>query len=625
MSTHKKLSTKNLSILSLTSLGIVYGDIGTSPLYALRECFHSGKIVPTQDNVLGILSLIFWSLTLIIAIKYIIFVLRADNNGEGGTLALGALCTKYQTSSVKTKRLLMSIALLGSALLFGDGIITPAISVLSAIEGLKVATPMFTPFIIPITCVILVLLFLGQSRGTDKIGKIFGPIMLLWFLYLGALGVKGIMLDPSVVKALNPFYAINYFVENGYHAFISLGAVFLVVTGGEALYADMGHFGPKPIRISWMAIVFPCLLLTYFGQGALLLHHSGAVENPFYELVPRSLLYPSILLAAAATVIASQALISGVFSLASQAIQLGYCPRFPVEHTSSDQIGQVYLPHVNFMMMVLTILLVLGFKTSSALAAAYGVAVSLTMVLTVLLVGFLARRVWKWQMRYVVVFLATFLLIDLAFLAANLVKFFEGGWFPLVFAVGIFTLMTTWRKGRRLLAVLIKRQTVHVDELDTLLTETKAVIVPGVSVFMTSNSEGLPPALVHNLRHNKVLHRKNLFLTITTAPIPFVPVSEQVKVDSTSKNFDRIIVTTGFREIPNVPNVVRQYEIKTGQQLEDITYFIGRETLIPTDNFGLPHWQALVFSFMSRNSQRATQYFGIPPDNVVEIGMQLKI
>ena len=625
MSTHKKLSTKNLSILSLTSLGIVYGDIGTSPLYALRECFHSGKIVPTQDNVLGILSLIFWSLTLIIAIKYIIFVLRADNNGEGGTLALGALCTKYQTSSVKTKRLLMSIALLGSALLFGDGIITPAISVLSAIEGLKVATPMFTPFIIPITCVILVLLFLGQSRGTDKIGKIFGPIMLLWFLYLGALGVKGIMLDPSVVKALNPFYAINYFVENGYHAFISLGAVFLVVTGGEALYADMGHFGPKPIRISWMAIVFPCLLLTYFGQGALLLHHSGAVENPFYELVPRSLLYPSILLAAAATVIASQALISGVFSLASQAIQLGYCPRFPVEHTSSDQIGQVYLPHVNFMMMVLTILLVLGFKTSSALAAAYGVAVSLTMVLTVLLVGFLARRVWKWQMRYVVVFLATFLLIDLAFLAANLVKFFEGGWFPLVFAVGIFTLMTTWRKGRRLLAVLIKRQTVHVDELDTLLTETKAVIVPGVSVFMTSNSEGLPPALVHNLRHNKVLHRKNLFLTITTAPIPFVPVSEQVKIDSTSKNFDRIIVTTGFREIPNVPHVVRQYEIKAGQQLEDITYFIGRETLIPTDNFGLPHWQALVFSFMSRNSQRATQYFGIPPDNVVEIGMQLKI
>jgi KUP system potassium uptake protein len=627
MQAQQALLSKALALLSLTSLGIVYGDIGTSPLYAFRECFSEGhsSIAVNEGSILGVLSLIFWSLTLIIGIKYIVFVMRADNNGEGGTLALGALCTKFQTSNVRTKRIIMALALFGAALMIGDGMITPAISVLSALEGLKVATPVFKPFIIPLTIIILVFLFYGQSRGTDKIGRIFGPIMLLWFFYLSVLGVKGISLDPTVLKAVNPIYAINYLSENGFAAFKSLGAVFLVVTGGEALYADMGHFGHKPIRFTWLAIVFPALLLTYFGQGALLIHRPEAISNPFYELVPRTLLYPTILLAAAATVIASQAVISGVFSLASQAIQLGYSPRFVVHHTSSQQIGQVYLPHVNFMMMTATIFLVLGFKSSSDLAAAYGVAVSLTMVLTVLLISFLAWKHWKWKPSSVLLFLCTFLAIDLAFLGANLVKFTEGGWFPLVLAIGLFTLMTTWRKGRRLLAVMIKKQTIAVGELEALMAETSAVTVPGAAVFMTGNSEGLPPALVHNLRHNKVIHQKNIFVTIKTAPSPFVPSAEQVVVNRSNKNFDRIIVTTGFREFPDVTMIMERYEEVLGKSLDDITFFIGRETLISTKDFGLSEWQAQLFIFMSRNAQRATQYFGIPPDNVVEIGMQLKI
>ncbi len=618
---------KALALLSLTSLGIVYGDIGTSPLYAFRESFGEGhSSIPLNENtILGVLSLIFWSLTLVITLKYIVFVLRADNNGEGGTLALGALCTKFQTSNVRTKRFLMSLALLGAALLFGDGIITPAISVLSAVEGLKIATPVFRPVIIPITIVILVFLFLGQSRGTDRIGRIFGPIMLLWFFSLGIVGLRGILMDPSVMKAINPLYAIYYLSNYGFEAFVSLGAVFLVVTGGEALYADMGHFGRKPIQITWLSFVFPCLLLNYFGQGALLIHRPDAIVNPFYELVPRSLLYPSILLATLATVIASQAVISGVFSLVGQAIQLGYSPRFVVNHTSSQQIGQVYLPQINFIMMISTIVLVLGFKSSSALAAAYGVAVSLTMVLTVLLISFLAWKHWKWKIQYVLVFLILFLFIDGAFLAANLVKFMEGGWFPLLLAFVIFTLMSTWRKGRRWLAVLIKKQTVGVDELDGLILKTDAKVVPGTAVFMTGNSEGLPPALVHNLRHNKVLHEKNVFLTINTAHVPFVAPQEQVSVNTDNKNFDRIIATMGFRELPNVAAILQLYQRKTQHRLDDVTFFIGRETLIPTKNVGLSEWQAQLFTLMSRNAQRATQYYGIPPDSVVEIGMQLKI
>lgn len=619
-------SKKQMAALTLACLGIVYGDIGTSPLYAFRECFTKEHGLPLQqDTIFGVLSLIFWALFTIITIKYMVFILRADNRGEGGVIALGAICEKLPSKSSRLKKLVIGLALFGSALLYGDGIITPAISVLSAIEGLKVATPFFEPYVVPITMIILMGLFWAQKGGTEKIGKIFGPVMMVWFSYLGVLGIKGILMNPSVMTAINPMYAVNFFINYGKFAFFSLGAVFLVVTGGEALYADLGHFGKKPIRMTWLYLVLYCLLLNYFGQGAMLISHPESISNPFYELVPRILLYPSILLATFATVIASQAVISGVFSLTSQAIQLGYCPRFQVVHTSSKEKGQVYLPHINWMMLISTLMLVLMFRSSSALAAAYGVGVSLDMIITTLLFSYLAYKAWNWSGIAISAFVVFFLIIDVSFFAANAVKFMDGGWIPIVIAGTIFTLMTTWQSGRRLLWIFIKKQMVNIDKLPSLIEENKAFRSPGTAVFLTGNSSGLPPALVHNLRNNKVLHVKNIFLTIVPTNYAYVPYNEQIQIESDNENFDRVIVQIGFRQQPNVPKILKRVESRLKFNSEDLTYFIGRETLIPSSEVGMVFWRAWLFAIMSKNAQSATQYFNIPYDKVMEIGMQVKI
>ncbi|MEZ4813587.1 MAG: potassium transporter Kup [Bdellovibrionota bacterium] len=620
-------SHQKLMAVCLASLGIVYGDIGTSPLYAFRECFiEEHGLVLNEASVLGILSLIFWALIAIVSIKYMMFVLNADNHGEGGVLALGELCQAQVDKKRRFKKGILVCSLFGSALLYGDGVITPAISVLSAIEGLNIATPIFEHYVVPITILILLALFSAQSKGTAIIGKVLGPIMLVWFSFLAILGIKGILAYPEVLKAVSPYYAFHYFFEFKKAAFVSMGAVFLVVTGGEALYADMGHFGKKPIRLTWFYLTLPALLLNYFGQGALLIRSPESIVNPFFELVPRFLLYPSIILATCATVIASQAVISGVFSLTTQAVQLGYSPRFKIVHTSTHEIGQVYLPQINRAMCVATILLVLMFKSSSSLAAAYGIAVSLTMIITTLLVLYLAVKKWKWPLWGTVLFAVFFVSVDIIFFSANALKFMNGGWFPIVVATSIFIMMTTWRKGRRLLAILIKKNLVHIDKLEALIKENNAVTVPGTAVFMTGNSDILPPALMHNLKNNRVIHSKNIFLTVSSTISAFVPYHEQITIIKENKYFDRVLVKIGFRQEPNIPSILdRIKDDLTIGDLDRVTYFIGRETLIPTKDFGLIFWRAYLFALMARNAQSATQYFEIPPDQVMEIGMQIKI
>jgi len=617
---------KNLPAVCLGALGIVFGDIGTSPLYAFRECFHEhNNLALNNANILGVLSLIFWALVLIISIKYMMFVLRADNQGEGGLLALSTLCQSVTGKNKKTSRLIMWFGLFGASLLYGDGMITPAISVLSAVEGLEIATPVFKPYIIPITIGILIGLFSIQKSGTEKIGKIFGPVMLLWFGVLGILGFIKIIDNPSVFAAINPIYGVKFFLNNGFSAFMALGAVFLVVTGGEALYADMGHFGKKPIRYAWIAIPLPGLLLNYFGQGALLISNPAAINNPFYQLVPPALLYPVIILATLATVIASQAVISGVFSLTTQAIKLGYIPRFKVVQTSKEEIGQVYLPKINLLLLVATCLLVVGFKSSGNLAAAYGIAVSLDMVITTMLIAYLAAKMWKWKPWAVGAFVIFFIPIDLAFFTANSLKFFDGGWFPILIAATSFTLMVTWNAGRKLLGSIIKRKVVSFETLEKLLEEQKPPLVKGTAVYLTSSPEGTSPALLKNLKHNKVLHENNIFLNVKTLRESRVPFDKQIEINRVSDQFVRVAVNLGFIQNPNIPWMIKRVANELDFNPEDVTYFIGRETLIPSKDFGLPLAQAKLFSWMSLNSQSASSYFQLPKSQVIEIGMQVEI
>jgi KUP system potassium uptake protein len=501
---------RDLALLGLGALGIVYGDIGTSPLYALRECFHGPHAISvTPDNVLGVLSLVFWSLVIVICLKYLLFVLRADNRGEGGILALMALA-RPEKGKVGSGRLLVLMGLFGAALLYGDGMITPAISVLSAVEGLRVATPALERFVEPVTVAILIGLFLVQRRGTARVGAVFGPVMLLWFLSIAVLGLHELLREPRILAAVDPLRAASFFARNGWHGFLILGTVFLVVTGGEALYADMGHFGARPIRLVWFALVLPCLLLNYFGQGALLLSDPASAENPFYRLGPEWALYPMVGIATAATIVASQAVISGAFSLTRQAVQLGFAPRLLIEHTSERHIGQIYVPTVNTLLMLATIGLVLGFHSSSNLAAAYGVAVTATMAITTVLLIQVARLRWGWS-RLRAWLLGLFLLVDLAFLGANVLKIPYGGWFPLVVAAGVMTLMTTWRTGRRILNERLRRETMPLDRFLSANLET-IVRVPGTAVYLTRTPEGIPPALLHNLKHNRVLHERVVFL-----------------------------------------------------------------------------------------------------------------
>ncbi len=523
---------RHLLVLSFAALGVVYGDIGTSPLYAIRECFHGPHaIAPTPSNILGVLSLIFWSLIIVISIKYLVFVLRAHNQGEGGILSLTALATPIKPSGKSERWFLIMMGIFGAALLYGDGIITPAISVLGAIEGLSVATPLLSPFVVPITISILIALFLFQSYGTAKVGKVFGPVTLLWFVTLALLGASQIARFPEVLVAVNPVYGLRFFLETGWHGFLILGSVFLVVTGGEALYADMGHFGVRPIRLVWFTIVLPALLLNYFGQGALLLENPGAVENPFYRLAPEWALYPMIMLATSAAIIASQAVISGAFSLTMQAVQLGFSPRLKINHTSTRMYGQIYIPAINWALMAGCIAIVIGFQTSSNLAAAYGVAVTSTMIITTVLFYVVARHRWRWGLLQAGSLTLIFLIVDVAFFGANIIKVAHGGWFPLLLALLVFIVMTTWKNGRRILNERIQSEARSLEEFLKEIARSRPTRVRGTAIFMNGNASRTPPALMLNLAHNKVLHERVLFLTVKTRQIPYVSSEERIEVE----------------------------------------------------------------------------------------------
>jgi KUP system potassium uptake protein len=607
--------------LSLLALGVVYGDIGTSPLYALRECFGPHGVVVEPQSVLGVLSLIFWALTLIVSLKYLLYVLRADNHGEGGILALMALSVSHDHRA-GTRRVLLAFGVLGAALLYGDGAITPAISVLSAVEGLAVAAPHLQGVVVPITVVILVLLFAVQRRGTAALGLVFGPITLLWFFTLAGLGLLHIADAPEILWAINPWYGLRLLMNDQLHGFGVLGAVFLVVTGAEALYADLGHFGRRPIRTAWGWIVFPALLLNYFGQGALLLANPDAAQSPFFRLAPTWALYPLVILSTAATVIASQALISGVYSLTRQASMLGLLPRMNVLHTSAQQEGQIYVPVINWMLMLVTIGLVLGFGSSSRLAAAYGIAVGLSMVITTLL-AYTVARAWGWGTLRAALVTALFLAIDLTFLAANFEKISHGGWFPLLLAAALSLLMSTWYRGRQLLADRFRDELLPLEQFFEMLLREAPLRVPGTAVFMTGQTRGTPPALLHNFRHNHVLHENVILLTILMEDAARVPETGRVSVEAAAPGFWRVIGRYGFMEQPDAPDLVLRSGLLS--RLDEVTFFLGREHLIVGER-GIGHrWRIALFSFLARSSQPATRFFNIPPDRVMEIGTQIAL
>ncbi len=618
-----------LAVLSLGALGVVYGDLGTSPLYALRECFHGEHRVPgTVPNILGVLSLVFWALTIIISVKYLVLVMRADNRGEGGILALMALLGpgRGEGRSAGRHLVLVSLGLFGAALLYGDGVVTPAISVLSAVEGLNVATPLFVPYVVPITIAILVGLFFIQKRGTGSVGAVFGPIMVLWFVTLGVLGVAEIALRPQILLALNPYHAVRFFLLNRLHGFLVLGAVVLAVTGAEALYADMGHFGKRPIRLAWFALVLPSLMLNYFGQGALLLRDPAAAANPFFHLAPPWALYPMVALATVATIIASQAVISGAFSLTRQAVQLGYSPRVQVDHTSAREIGQIYIPGVNWALMLATIALVLGFRSSSNLAAAYGVAVTTTMSITTVLLYFVERELWHWKLAPALLLTLFFLTIDVAFWGANMIKVAQGGWFPLAVAAIVFTLMSTWKRGRALLANTFGMRGLPLDIFVRDIATSHPVRVPGMAVFMTRNTSGVPPVLLHHLKHNKVLHEQVVLLSVLTEDIPVVPREERIRVEPAGEGIFRVVARYGFMQDPNTLAVLTEAEHEgLTFKLGSTTFYLGRETLLTTGRPGMARWRKALFGFMSRNARSATAYFGIPPNRVVELGAHIEL
>ena len=619
-------STRYLALLSLAALGVVYGDIGTSPLYALREAFHYYHLDPSRTNVFGVLSLITWSLVLVISIKYAVFVLRADNRGEGGILALTALVTPVGATHRGGRRALIMLGLFGTALLYGDGMITPVISVLGAVEGLEVATPLFEPYIVPIAIVILVALFAVQKRGTAGIGRVFGPITLLWFLTISLLGLAWIVRVPSVLGAVNPWYAVRFFAVNGWQGFLVLGSVFLVVTGGEALYADMGHFGRRPIRIAWYAVVLPALLLNYFGQGALLLTRPEAVENPFFRMGPAWFVYPQVLIATLAAIIASQALISGAYSLTMQAVQLGYLPRVEIDHTSASQRGQIYIPSINWILLASCIGLVLGFRSSGAIAAAYGVAVTTTMVVTVLLLAVVQRERWGWSAWRVALFAGVFLAIDLAFWGANIIKIPHGGWFPLVVGAAVFTLMTTWKSGRRILSDRLRGSALPRELFLEEITAKPPRRVGGTAVFMYSDPAGTPPALLHSLKHFSVLHERLVFLSVDTAEIPYVADEERISIERIGDGVYQVQLRHGFMEDVDVPESL--YSLRGELEFEplDTSYFLGRETLIASRRHkGMALWREQLFAIMSANARTATSFFRLPPNRVVELGTQIEL
>lgn len=608
----------------LAALGIVYGDIGTSPLYAMRECFHGSHGVPlTHDNVLGVLSLIFWSLLLIVSIKYVAYVLRADNKGEGGVLALMALASS-SIQGTRLRAVLFALGILGAALLYGDGVITPAISVLSAVEGLEIAAPQLHAWVLPLTILILIGLFSFQRRGTARIGALFGPLMLVWFSTLAGLGVLNLLETPEVVQAVLPTHAAHFLMNSGWTGFGVLGGVFLVVTGSEALYADLGHFGRSPIRRAWFAIVFPALFLNYLGQGALLLRNPDALEHPFFRMVPEFALYPLIALSTVATVIASQALISGVYSISRQATMLGVLPRITVKHTSAQERGQIYVPTINWLLLLATIFLVLEFRSSTNLAAAYGIAVSLTMLITSLLTFFLVYYRWHWKLPVALAVTSIFIIPELAFTAANLTKVADGGWFPLLVALLLCLLMTTWQRGREILAQRFKEQLLPLSDFFDLMRVELPKRVPGTAVFMTSSLSGTPQALVHNFVHNRAVHQHVVLLTILTDDAAHVSAKDRYTLEPLQEGFLRIVARYGFMEEPDVPRLLTQAGLLRAG-FEGISFFLGRETMIASSRLGMARWRLHLFAFLVRNAQPATKFFNIPHDRVMEIGTQIAL
>ncbi len=614
---------------ALAALGVVYGDIGTSPLYALRECFHASHgLSVTLPTITGLLSLIIWALLLVVTVKYLLFVMRADNQGEGGILALMALGQRHREESAFPLKIgpVIALGLLGASLVYGDGIITPAISVLSAMEGIEVETTAYQPYTLPIAIAVLLTLFAIQSHGTARLGGWFGPLMLLWFVTLAALGIKSAIQTPEVFAAISPYYAVWFLMDHPAQGFAVLGSVFLVLTGAEALYADMGHFGKTPIRLGWYSVVLPSLVLQYLGQGALLVRQPEAGTNPFYLLAPGWFLMPLVVLATMATIIASQAMLSGVFSLTHQAIQLGYLPRMNIRYTSASQIGQIYVPAMNVFMLIGTVGLVVLFGTSSNLAAAYGIAVAGTMVLSTLLISVVARRQWKWGWPAVVCVTGFFLIIDLSFFGANVLKIPHGGWLPLVLGTGLFLLMTTWNGGRRLIA---KHLWSKMPQLTSYLKEILAqplVRIPGTAVYLTQFPDLTPPSFVQNVRHNKVLHEQLVFLTTTTARVPTVTGSHHVHIEPLAKSVRRVVVQYGFMETPDITRLLSACRVQgLNLDLNQATFFLSRVNSIATPKPGMALWRERLFIFLSRNSQRASSFFHIPAEQVVEIGVVVEI
>jgi KUP system potassium uptake protein len=618
---------RRLALLAFVALGVVFGDIGTSPLYALRECFHGEYgIAATPGNLLGVLSLMFWSLILVVAIKYLLLILRADNRGEGGVLALTSLLRPAASARKGPRWFLAALGMFAACLLYGDGMITPAISVLSAIEGLRVIRPALEPCVLPVTMLFLAALFLFQRRGTEGVGALFAPVILIWFCAIGVLGFSEIIRQPHVLTAVDPWYGASFLLRNRLHGFLVLGAVFLVVTGAEALYADLGHFGRRPIQLAWLCLVLPALLLNYFGQGALLLSRPGEVDNPFYALVPAWGLIPMVLLATSATIIASQAVISAAFSLTRQAIQLGYWPRLKIVHTSREQIGQVYIPQVNWLLMVATIGLVAGFRSSSELAAAYGAAVTTTMLICTVLFYVVARERWKWSRLAAGVPVGIFLIVDLSFFGANVSKIAHGAWFPLVVAGIVFLLMRTWKKGRGFIVELTQQSSISFEDLLQSLSLEPPSRVQGKAIFMTGAPSGVPSALLHNLKHNKILHSETAFLHVATEEVPRVPREEKVEVLDLGSGFYRVTAHYGFMEEPNIPHVLAMAREKgLDFPLNEVSFFLGRERVLPGKKAAMSGWRTELFAIMSRNALGPVSFYHLPPNQVIEVGAQVQL
>ena len=621
-----KTKKSSLAALTLGAIGVVYGDIGTSPLYAFKEVFAAGHVAVTETNVLGVLSLFFWTLTVIVSLKYVMLIMRADNHGEGGLMALLALASQSVKDKPELRKALLVVGVFGVALFFGDGVITPAISVLSAVEGLEILTPAAKPYVVPLSLVVLVGLFAVQSRGTAAMGAFFGPITIVWFAVISAIGIPQILENPSVLRAISPLYGLRFATENIGIAFITLGAIFLCVTGAEALYADMGHFGKRPIRIAWFGLVMPALMINYFGQGALVLSNPKAAENPFFLMAPDWALLPLVILATAATIIASQALISGAFSATKQTIQLGYLPRLSIKHTSEYDTGQIYLPAVNWLLLTGVIFAVLLFGSSTALAAAYGISVSLVMVMTTILTFFVIRHGWGYPLWVCVAATGFFFVVDVAFFLSNTLKIMQGGWFPLAMAGGLFLILFTWKQGRALIADKVRQDALVLkDFLDAVFRDPPHQ-VPGTAVFLTAELGTLPNALLHNLKHNKVIHQHNVFVTVHSKEIPRVALESRLSIEDLGNNCWQAVISFGFMDNPDVPLALQGLQA-SGCPLDAMStsYFLSRDTIIPSIGGGMAPWREILFAQMHHNASGAADFLHLPNNSVVELGSKIEI